>query len=126
MPPITQDDALIRAADSLTDAIAGLVPTSTCTLDAVDQLMIIFKQQEREANDAATAQRMLRERAQAERVIEEERQENDTPEPAQAQNTLPPIFKHEETNDSPALPQGIPQITQEEYDDYNAPPSSNT
>ena len=26
---------------------------------------------------------------------------------------------------SPALPQGIPQITQDEYDDYNAPPSAN-
>ena len=78
---------------------------------AVDQLMIIFKQQARKANDTATAQRVLRERAQAERVIEEERQENDTPEPAQAQITLPPIFKHEETNDSPALPQGILQIT---------------
>jgi len=39
--------------------------------------------------------------------------------------TAPPIFKHIDTNDSPALPQGIPQITQDEYDDYNAPPSSN-
>jgi len=125
MPTITQADALIRAADSLTDAIAGLVPTPTCTMDAVDQLMIIFKQQEREANDAATAQRVLREHAQAERVIEEERQENDTPEPAQARITSPPIFEHEETNDSLALPQGIPQITRDEYNDYNAPPSSN-
>jgi len=91
-------------------------------MDAVDQLMIIFKQQAREANDAATAQKVLRERAQAERVIEEERQESDTPEPAQARLTLPPILEHNETNDSPALPQGIPQITQDEYDDYNAPP----
>jgi hypothetical protein len=95
-------------------------------MDAVDQLMIIFKQQAHEANDAATTQRVLRERAQAERVIEEERQENDKPEPAQARITSPPIFEHEETNDSPALPQGIPQIMQDEYDDYNAPPSSNT
>ena len=126
MPTITPADALIRAADYLTDAIAGLVPTPTCTMDAVDQLMIIFKQQAREANDTATAQKVLRERAQAERVIEEERQESDTPEPAQARITSPPIFKHNKTNDSPALPQGIPQITQDEYDDYNAPPSSNT
>ena len=122
MPTITPADALIRTADYLTDAIAGLVPTPTCMMDAVDQLMIIFKQQAREANDAATAQMVLRERAHAERVIEEERQENDTPEPAQTQITSPPIFEHEETNDCPALPQGIPQITQEEYDDYNAPP----
>jgi len=80
-------------------------------MDAVDQLMIIFKQQAREANDAATAQKVLRERAQAERVIEEERQESDTPEPAQARLTLPPILEHNETNDSPALPQGIPMMT---------------
>ncbi len=113
MPTITPADALIRAADYLTDAIAGLVPTPTCTMDAVDQLMIIFKQQACKANDAATAQRVLRERAQAERVIEEERQES---------VTSPPIFEHIYTNDSPALPQGIPQITQDEYDDYNAPP----
>jgi len=112
MSTITPADALIRTEDSLTDAIAGLVPTPTCTMDAVDQLMIIFKQQAHKANDTATAQR----------VLEEERQENDTPEPAQAQNTSPPIFEHEETNDSPALPQGIPQIMQDEYDDYNAPP----
>ena len=28
-------------------------------------------------------------------------------------------------NYSPALPQGIPQIRHDEYDDYNAPPSAN-
>ena len=74
MPTITPADALIRAADSLTDAIMGLIPTPTCTTDAVDQLMVIFNQQARKANNAATAQRVLREHAQAERVIKEERQ----------------------------------------------------
>jgi hypothetical protein len=82
MPTITPADALIRAADSLTDAITGLVPTPTCTMDAVDQLMIIFKQKAREANNAATAQRVLRERAQAERVIKEEPQASEAPKPA--------------------------------------------
>ncbi len=72
MPSITLADALIRAADYLTDAISGLIPTSTVTADAVDQLMEIFKQQARVTRDAATAQRVLREQAQAERVIEEE------------------------------------------------------
>jgi hypothetical protein len=43
MPTITPADALIRAANSLTDAIAGLVPTPTCTQNAVDQIMVIFK-----------------------------------------------------------------------------------
>ena len=40
-------------------------------MDAVDQLMIIFKQQACAANDAATAKRVLREHAQAERVIKD-------------------------------------------------------
>ena len=120
-------DALIRAADSLTDAIAGLVPTPTCTMDVVDQLMIIFKQQARAANNAATVQqRVLRERTQAEREIKEEQEANQAPEPVQAQVTVSPIFELEEPNDTPALPQGIPQITQDEYDDYNAPPSAST
>jgi hypothetical protein len=118
MPTITPADALICAADSLTDAIAGLVPTPTCAMDAVDQLMI-FRQQARIANNAATAQRVLRECAQAERVIEEERQENEAPKPVQAQVTFSEL---EEPNDIPALPQGIPQITQDEYDNFNAPP----
>jgi hypothetical protein len=79
MPTITPADALIHAADSLTDAIRGLIPTPTCTKDAVDQLMVIFKQQARATNDAATAQTVLREHAQAERVIEEERQKGEAP-----------------------------------------------
>ncbi len=45
MPTITPADALIRAADALTNAIAGLIPTPTSAMDAVDQLMVIFKQQ---------------------------------------------------------------------------------
>jgi hypothetical protein len=126
MPTITPADALIRAADSLTDAISGLVPTPTCTQDAVDQLMIIFKQQARAANDVATIQRVLREQAQAERVIKEERQANAAQEPVQAQVTALPTFELEEPNDIPALPRGIPQITQDKYDNYNAPPSANT
>ncbi len=61
MPTITPADALIRAADALTDAISGIIPNPTCTHNAVGQLMIIFKQQARAANDTATALRVLRE-----------------------------------------------------------------
>ncbi len=70
IPTITPADALICAADHITDAILGLVPTPTGMQDAVDQLMVIFKQQACATRDAATAQRVLRQRAQAERVIE--------------------------------------------------------
>jgi hypothetical protein len=62
MPTITPADALIRAADYLTDAILGLVPTPMGMQDAVGQLMVIFKQQACATRDAATAQRVLRER----------------------------------------------------------------
>jgi hypothetical protein len=126
MPTITLADALIRAADCLTAAITGLVPTPTCTQDAVDQLMVIFKQQARAAKDAATAQRVLRERTQAEWVIKEECQAHVAQETTQAQVTALPTFEIEEPNDITESPQGIPQITQDEYDKYITPPSAHT
>ncbi len=61
MAAITPANALIRALDYLTDAIAGLIPAPTATQDAVNQLIVIFKLQVCAANDAATAQRVLRE-----------------------------------------------------------------
>jgi hypothetical protein len=42
---LTCTDALIQAADNLTSAIAGAVPPPNMTMDAIDQLMQIFKQQ---------------------------------------------------------------------------------
>jgi hypothetical protein len=68
IPTITAPDALIRAADDLTNAIAGVVPPPNMTQEAVEQLMVIFKQQAEKAKDDATTQRVLKERAQAERV----------------------------------------------------------
>jgi hypothetical protein len=126
MPTITPANALTCAADSLTDAIAGLVPTPTCTQDAVDQLMVIFKQQVHAAKDAATAQRVLRECAQAERVIKEERQAHVAQETTQAQVTALPTIEIEEPYDITESPQGIPQITQDEYNKYTTHPSANT
>ena len=63
MPTITPADALIRAADDLTDALKGFVPPPNMTREAVDQLMTIFKQQAEKAKDDATTQRVLTERA---------------------------------------------------------------
>jgi hypothetical protein len=45
MPTLTLADALIRAVDNLTSAIAGVFPPPNMTTDAIDQLMHIFKQQ---------------------------------------------------------------------------------
>ncbi len=108
MPTITPANALIRAADSLTDAIAGLVPTPTCTQDEVDQLMVIFKQQARAAKDTATAQWVLREHTQTERVIKEERQAHIAQETTQAQVTALPTIEIEEPNDIAESPQEPP------------------
>ncbi len=123
MPTITPANTLIRAADYLTDAIAGLIPAPTATQDAVNQLMVIFKQQARTANDTATAQRVLRECAQAQRVINQKCQATTAQEPTQAQVTEHPTIESKEPNDTTIAPQGIPQITQDKYD---SPSSANT
>jgi hypothetical protein len=68
MLTLTPSDALIRAADNLTNAIAGIIPPPNITTDAIDQLINIFKLQAEKEEDAATAQRVLKERAQAEKV----------------------------------------------------------
>ncbi len=116
MPMITPANALIHMADYLADALLGLIPAPTCMQDAVNQLTVIFKQQARAANDAATAQRVLRERAQAERLNKE------CQILAQAQVTLSPSLEIKEHNDIAHTPQGIPQITQDKND---ASPSVN-
>ena len=88
MPTITPADGLIRAADSLTNAIAGIVPTQNMTTDGIEQLINIFKLQAEKAKDAATAQRVLKERAQAQRVITKANHQEDIKLP-----TTKPIFK---------------------------------
>jgi hypothetical protein len=107
MPSLTPLDALIHAADDLTDTISGLIPTSTVTADMVDQLMEIYKQQAQATRDAVTTQRVLRERAQAERVSIEEWQQD--------QATSSPTFQLDDGNNIAPAQQAIPQITQDEY-----------
>ena len=114
MPTVTPADALIRAADYLTDAISGLLPTHTVTADAVDQLMEIYKQQARNSIDGATAQTVLREHAQAERV------RNKQARPV----TAFPLFELEESSPTDPSPSTTPQNTQD--DDYDSTPAANT
>jgi len=66
--------------------------------------MVIFKQQACAANDAATAQRVLRERAQAQRGINQKRQATPVQEPAQAQVTEHSTFEIKEPNDTKSHP----------------------
>jgi hypothetical protein len=79
MPTITHADALIRAADDLTDALNKVVSPPNMTRDAVDQLMTIFKQQATKTRDEATTQRVLKERVRAERVHNEKNQPTHKP-----------------------------------------------
>jgi hypothetical protein len=65
---LTPSDALIHAANNLTNTIAGIIPPPNITTDAIDQLINIFKLQAKKEKDAATAQWVLKEHAQAERV----------------------------------------------------------
>jgi hypothetical protein len=59
-------------------------------------------------------------------VIKEERQAHVTQETTQVQVTALPTIEIEVPNDIAESPQGIPQITQDEYDEYTTPPSANT
>jgi hypothetical protein len=68
MPTLTPLDALICAADNLTDAIAGITPPPNITTVVIDQMINIFKLQAEKDKDVATAKRVLKEHAQAERV----------------------------------------------------------
>jgi hypothetical protein len=68
MPTLTPSDALICAANNLTDAIAGIIPPPNITTDAIDQSINFFKLQAKKDKDATTAKRVLKEHAQAERV----------------------------------------------------------
>jgi hypothetical protein len=67
--------------------------------------MEIYKQQARATGDAATAQRVLRERAQAERVIKEECQQD--------QAAPSPRFQVDDGNNIAPVQQAIPQIMQD-------------
>jgi hypothetical protein len=119
MPTITPADALIRAADDLTEALTGVVPPPNMTRDAVDQLMTIFKQQANNAKDDATTQRVLTERAQAQRVHNEA-----TTQPA-SPSTIPPLEVTYPAIDVGLL-RGTPIISQDGDDIATSTPAANT
>ena len=119
MPTITPADALIRAADDLTDALAGVVPPPNMTRDAVDQLMRIFKQQAEKAKEDATTQRVLKKRARDERVHNEESNQPASPSP------LPPLEVTYPAIDVGTL-RGTHVISQDDDNIIHSTPSANT
>jgi hypothetical protein len=79
MPNLTPSDTLIKAADTLSEAITGAIPVSSITNDTITQLLNIFKQQANSTKDATSAHRVLTQRAQSQRVHTE--QSNTFPHP---------------------------------------------
>jgi hypothetical protein len=86
------------------------------TRDAVDQLMLIFKQQAKKAKDNATTQRVLKERAQAERVHNESTPRPTSPSP-------PPLFKVDYPGIDVGNLQGTPVISQDEDNNEHSFPA---
>jgi hypothetical protein len=89
------------------------------TRDAVDQLMLIFKQQAKKAKDNATTQRVLNERALAERVHNES-----TPSPTGL--SPPPPFEVNYPDVDVSNLRGTPVISQDEDSNEQSSPASNT
>jgi hypothetical protein len=126
MLSITPENALIEVADYLTDAISGLVPKTTITADATDQLMAIFKLQAKANKDTGTAQRVLGDCAQAERMIKEEQEleKNANQKEIQHRHVTPsPTFEVEYTKDTALANRALPQIT---HNKFEAPQLANT
>jgi hypothetical protein len=119
MPTITPTDALIQAVNDLTKAISGVILHPNMTRDAVDQLMLIFKQQAKKAKDNATTQRVLKEHAQAERVHNKSTPSTTCP-------SQPPPFEVDYPDVDVGNLQGTPVIAQDEDNNKQSSPASNT
>jgi hypothetical protein len=121
MPNLTPVDALIKAADNLVDTINGIIPKNSVTLDAVEQLMKIYKIQAQKATCKAQTQRVLWEQAQAQRVKE---QQLVAEQQASPQNS-PTSFSNLEVNTYPDMDigslQGTPIISQDSKEDISHP-----
>jgi hypothetical protein len=109
MPTLTPSDALIRAADNLTDAIVGIIPPPNITTDAINKLTNIFKLQAKKDKDAATAKGVLKEPAQAERVCNEIKDQSPTTKTTTTTVITPMLFPHSRLS--------TPTLTQAYYEE---------
>ena len=117
-PTITTSNVLIKAADGLSQAIQGTMPKKGATMEAVEQLLDIFKQQAKEKEDTTAHQRVLKESAQTQRVQLETEQEQQQ---VEMQPTSMP-------NEHPTIDNTILMVSQdeEEEDEEVAGPSVKT
>jgi hypothetical protein len=128
MPTITPSDALICAANNLTDAIAGIIPPPNITTDAIDQLIYIFKLQAKKSKDAVTTKRVLKDRAQGERVCNEIKDQSPTSKPTATTVTTPmsfPPLEVEYPDLDTGMLRGTPIISQDDRGN-NLTPAANT
>ncbi len=108
MPTLTPSNALMPAANNLTNTIAGIIPPPNITTDAIDQLINIFELQAKKEKDAATAQRVLKEHAQAERVGTKTKDHSPSMAPTAKPSTAtvtPPMFFHHSRLSTPTSTQ---------------------
>jgi len=101
-PTITTSDALLKAADDLSQAVKGVIPQTGATMEALEKLVDIFKQQAKEKEDSATRQRVRKERALTQRVRTETRQ---------ATKEMLPTYTPQEPQ---GISKSIPKISQNE------------
>jgi hypothetical protein len=77
MPSFALADALLRAEDNLTAAINGAMPRNTVTMDAVNQLLNIFKIQAKARNNEVNQQPQRQTNAHTQRVRNKTMEEPD-------------------------------------------------
>jgi hypothetical protein len=131
MPTLTPSDALIKAANTISEAITGAIPVSSITNDTITQLLNTFKQQSNSAKDATSAQRVLTQRAQSQRMRTE--QSNTFPQPdvptqadklwmdlIESQPEFPPL-EIEEQIPEPENPIRTSTISQESIHNHSSP-----
>jgi hypothetical protein len=122
MPNITPADALIKAVDNLVNVIKGQLPKNSITVDAVEQLMEIYKIQAKKATCKARAQRVLRENTQAQRVVDEQQAAAQQTIPRQNPKTFPVLEVKDSHSQGFSNTRGPPVISQ----DYDKSPAHNT
>ncbi len=121
MPNFTPADALIKAADTLVDTINGIMPKNSVTLDAVEQLVEIYKIQAKKATCEAQTQRVLREQAQAQRVKEQQLAAEQQASPQNSPTSFPDFEVETYPDMDIGTLRGTPVISQDNEEDISHP-----
>ncbi len=121
MPNFTPADALIKAADNLINTINGIMPKNSVTMDAVEQLMEIYKIQAKKATCEARTQKVFREHAQAQRVKEQQLAAEQQASPQNSPTSFPDFEVNTYSDMDIGTLQGTPIISQDNKEDISHP-----